>query len=237
MTLLSGKAAVVTGAGGGIGRAIATAFGAAGAAVMCLDINPKTAEETAQMISRAGGRALARACDVSLENDTRDAADAAQQSFGAVQILVHAAAADDPNGTVLEISPDDWTRVFAVNVMGGYLMSRAVLPMMIAAGGGSIILIASQLGRVAAPSRAPPIAPRKAQSSSLRRRWRWTTPSRTSVSMPCRRAQSRRGAILRFGDMETARRKSGPKHLLNRLVHPEKSPRRLCSLPAMHRVS
>jgi NAD(P)-dependent dehydrogenase (short-subunit alcohol dehydrogenase family) len=221
MTLLAGKAAVVTGAGGGIGRAIATAFGASGAAVMCLDIDPGTAEETARMISRAGGRAQALACDVSLENDTRDAANAAQQSFGAVQILVHAAAANDPNGTVLEISPHDWTRVFAVNVMGGYLMSRAVLPMMIAAGGGSIILIASQLGRVAAPSRAPYCASKGAVIQLAKAMAVDHASQNVRVNALSPGAIETRRMILRFGDMETARRESGPKHLLNRLGHPE----------------
>ena len=103
---------------------------------------------------RAGGRALALRCDVSLEADTRAAAEAAQAAFGRIDILVNAAATDDPNGTVVDIEPAEWTRVFAVNVMGAYLMSRAVLPTMIAAGGGNIIHIASQLGRVAAPARA-----------------------------------------------------------------------------------
>jgi len=68
--------------------------------------------------------------------------------------LVNAAATDDRNGTILDISADEWLRVFAVNVTGAFLMSRAVLPTMVGAGGGSIIHIASQLGRVAAPARA-----------------------------------------------------------------------------------
>jgi NAD(P)-dependent dehydrogenase (short-subunit alcohol dehydrogenase family) len=221
MTLLSGKAAIVTGAGSGIGRAIATAFGAAGAAVMCLDVDPRTAEETAQTISRAGGRAQARACDVSLEGDTRVAADVAQGSFGAIRILVHAAAADDPNGTVLEISPADWTRVFAVNVMGGYLMSRAVLPMMIAGGGGSIILVASQLGRVAAPSRAPYCASKGAVIQLAKAMAVDHASQNIRVNALSPGAIETRRMILRFGDMETARRVSGPKHLLNRLGQPE----------------
>ena len=151
---LIGKAAIVTGAGNGIGRAIATVFASAGAAVLCADINHAMAEDTTKVIARAGGRALALRCDVSLEADTRAAAEAAQAAFGRIDILVNAAATDDPNGTVVDIEPAVWTRVFAVNVMGAYLMSRAVLPAMIAAGGGNIIHIASQLGRVAAPARA-----------------------------------------------------------------------------------
>src|SRR6185437_4856058 len=151
---LVGKAAVITGAGNGIGRAIAVTFASAGAAVTCLDLDERAAQESTRAIERAGGQALARRCDVSDEADTHAAADAAQAAFGPIHVLVNAAATDDPNGSVLEISPAEWQRVFAVNVMGAYLMSRAVLPAMIAAGGGSIIHIASQLGRVGAPARA-----------------------------------------------------------------------------------
>ena len=135
---LTGKAVIVTGAGNGIGRAIATQFASVGAAVLCTDLNSGMAQDTAQIILRAGGRALALRCDVSLEADTRAAAEAAQVAFGRIDILVNAAATDDPNGTVVDIEPAEWTRVFAVNVMGAYLMSRAVLPAMIAAGGGNI---------------------------------------------------------------------------------------------------
>ena len=66
---LIGKAAVVTGAGNGIGRAIATVFASAGAAVLCADINHAMAEDTTKVIARAGGRAQALRCDVSLEAD------------------------------------------------------------------------------------------------------------------------------------------------------------------------
>src|SRR5208283_744902 len=98
---LTGKVAIVTGAGNGIGRAIATLFASAGAAVLCTDINFATAQDTAQIILRAGGRALALRCDVSLEADTRAAAEAAQAAFSRIDILVNAAATDDPNGTVV----------------------------------------------------------------------------------------------------------------------------------------
>ncbi len=169
---LEGKAAIVTGAGSGIGRAIATAFASADAAVMCLDINP-------------------------------------------------AAATDDPNGSVLEISPADWTRVFAVNVMGAYLMSRAVLPAMIAAGGGSIIHIASQLGRVGAPARAAYCASKGAIIQLAKAMAVDHAAQNIRVNALSPGAIETRRLVLRFGDMEAARRLAGPKHLLNRLGQPE----------------
>ena len=93
-------------------------------------------------------------CDVGNETDVEAAAKAILGKFPAIHILVNGAAGYDPNGTVLDLTLSDWNRVFAVNVGGAFLMSRAILPAMIAAGGGSIIHIASQLGSVAAPRRA-----------------------------------------------------------------------------------
>ena len=219
--VLTGKAVVVTGAGNGIGRAIATTFASAGAVVMCLDIDDGAAEETARRIASAGGRAQARRCDVSLEADTRAAAEAAQSAFGAIHVLVNAAATDDPNGTVLDITPADWTRVFAVNVMGAYLMSRAVLPAMVAAGGGSIIHIASQLGRVGAPARAAYCASKGAIIQLAKAMAVDHAAQNIRVNALSPGAIETRRLVLRFGDMETARRLSGPKHLLNRLGQPE----------------
>ena len=218
---LIGKAAIVTGAGNGIGRAIATLFASAGAAVLCADINPAMAEETAQMISSAGGRAQAQLCDVSIETDAGAAAEAARSAFGTIHILVNAAATDDPNGTVVDIEPAVWTRVFAVNVMGAYLMSRAVLPAMIAAGGGNIIHIASQLGRVAAPARAAYCSSKGAIIQLAKAMAVDHAAQNIRVNSLSPGAVETQRLVLRFGDMEAARRVAGPKHLLNRLGQPE----------------
>jgi NAD(P)-dependent dehydrogenase (short-subunit alcohol dehydrogenase family) len=218
---LRGKAAIVTGAGNGIGRSIAAAFAAAGAAVACLDIDPDAAEATAQAAAARGARALGVPCDVSGETDTRAAAQAALTAFGAVQILVNAAAADDPNATVLDIALNDWERVFAVNVRGAYLMSRAVLPMMIAAGGGSIIHIASQLGRVGAPARAVYCATKGAVIQLAKAMAVDHAAQNIRVNALSPGAVETRRLVLRFGDMDTARRVAGPKHLLQRLGQPE----------------
>lgn len=218
---LAGKSAVITGAGNGIGRSIATAFASAGAAVLCLDINAGAAGETARIISSAGGQARPRHCDVSLESDTLAAAEAAESAFGAIHVLVNAAATDDPNGSVLDISPADWTRVFAVNVMGAYLMSRAVLPAMISGGGGSIIHIASQLGRVGAPARAAYCASKGAIIQLAKAMAVDHAAQNIRVNALSPGAIETQRLVLRFGDMETARRQAGPKHLLNRLGQPE----------------
>ena len=147
---LAGKSAVVTGAGNGIGRAISLAFAEAGAAVACVDLDAKAAEATAAAIANKGWRSLPVHCDVASETEVELAVKRIVGEFSAVHILVNGAAGYDPNGTVLDLTLSEWNRVFAVNVGGAFLMSRAVLPAMIGAGGGSIIHVASQLGSVAA---------------------------------------------------------------------------------------
>ena len=151
---LAGKAALISGAGGGICRAIAVAFAREGAAVACADLDPAAAAETARLVAAAGGRSLSRACDVAREDQTLAAAAAAQQSFGRLDILVSGAAPHDPSGTVIEVTLATWQRVRDINLTGAFLLSRAALPFMIAGGGGSIIFIASQLGRVGSAGRA-----------------------------------------------------------------------------------
>jgi NAD(P)-dependent dehydrogenase (short-subunit alcohol dehydrogenase family) len=218
---LDQKAAIVTGAGNGIGRAIAMTFATNGAAVACLDMDGAAAEATAQAITAAGGRALGLRCDVSVEADGLAAVRAAHGAFGAVHVLVNAAATNDPNGTVLELDPAAWERVFAVNVTGAYLMSRAVLPQMIAAGGGSIIHIASQLGRVGAPGRPAYCASKGALIQLTKAMAIDHAGQNVRVNALSPGAVETRRMVLRYGDMEEARRVAGPKHLLMRLGQPD----------------
>jgi NAD(P)-dependent dehydrogenase (short-subunit alcohol dehydrogenase family) len=217
---LDGKAAIVTGAGNGIGRAIALAFGRAGAAVLCLDIEEAAAAETARLVEEAGGRALPERCDVTQEAATRRAAERASSAFGGIHVLVNGAAADDPTGSILELDPAQWARTLAVNLTGAFLMSRAALPAMIAGGGGSIIHIASQLGRVGAPGRPAYCASKGAliQLAKVMAADHAAEGVRVNTLSPG--AVETRRLVRRFGDMDAARREAGPKHLLGRLGQP-----------------
>src|SRR5262249_26780343 len=131
------------------------------------------------------------------------------------------AAGHDPNGTVLELSLTDWNKVFAVNVGGAFLMSRAILPAMIEAGGGSIIYILSQLGSGARP-RPPPLCwPHGALIPPAQVMATDHAGQKVRVNTLSPGAVETDRLVKRFGDMETARRIAAPKHLLQRLGQPD----------------
>jgi NAD(P)-dependent dehydrogenase (short-subunit alcohol dehydrogenase family) len=218
---LAGKAALISGAGGGICRAIALAYAEAGAAVACVDIDPVTAAETARLVAEAGGQAIARVCDVASESDTRAAAEEAHQAFGRLDILVSGAAPHDPSGTVLDVSSDDWRRVLDINLTGSFLLSRAVLPLMIAGGGGSIIFIASQLGRVGSAGRAAYCASKGAliQLAKVMAIDHAAQNIRVNTLSPGGVETQR--TLNRYGSFAAARETLGAKHLLGRLGRPD----------------
>ena len=146
---LRGKRALVTGAGSGIGRAIALAFAREGARVQASDIDPATATETARMIVAGGGSAAGRRCDVSDPEEARQAIAAMQANFGGIDVLVNNAAWFPARAPLAEIPEEVWEKCLAVNVTGPFLMSRYAIPVMATGGGGSIIHIASQMAKVA----------------------------------------------------------------------------------------
>jgi NAD(P)-dependent dehydrogenase (short-subunit alcohol dehydrogenase family) len=151
---LTGKAALISGAGGGICRAIAVAFAQAGASVACADIDLGAAEQTAELVRAAGGKATAALCNVADEAAVHAVTNAAHDAFGRLDILVSGAAPHDPGGPVTETSLSEWQMVVDINLTGAFLLSKAAIPYMIAGGGGSVIFIASQLGRVGSAGRA-----------------------------------------------------------------------------------
>lgn len=153
MGRLQGKRAIVTGAGGGIGRAICVAFAAEGAAVVAVDINAETVAETAAQVENAGGKAVGMAADVALEETAVEAVAKARDGFGGLEVIVNNAIHDLPLAPLTEISLEDWRRTMDVNLNSAFLLSKHAIPVMAAGGGGSIIHVASQLGGVARPGR------------------------------------------------------------------------------------
>ena len=215
---LKGKAAIVTGAGGGICRAICITFAQAGAKVACLDLRLDKAQETARL---AGQGALAIACDVSSETDTLAAVERAARDFGTLHILVNGAAMSDPTATVLDLDLDAWNKVFATNVGGAFLMSRWAIPHMVKAGGGSIIHIASQLGTVGTAGRVAYCATKGALITMAKAMAADHAAQNIRVNTLSPGAVETDRMPLRFGTMAAARAALGPKHLLNRLGLPQ----------------
>lgn len=218
--LLTGKVALVAGGGGGIGRAICTAYADAGAAVACVDFNGAAAAETAQAIVKAGGRAIAMECDVTSETATRAAVERTVAEFGSLQVLLNGAAGSDPTGTVLDYDLKAWNEVFAINVTGAFLMSKWAIPHIARAGGGSIIHIASQMGSVGAPGRVAYCGTKGAliQMAKVMAMDHAAQNIRVNTLSPGAVETGR--MILRAGTMEKARELFGPKHVMNRLGLP-----------------
>jgi len=146
-------AAVVTGAGRGIGRAIALRLARDGFAAVVVDLDEATARETAADVQSAGGRALAFAADVADLAQMRAALDVAVRAFGAVDVWVNNAGWDKAE-PFLENSEETWRKVVAVNLMGPIHGCRVALEHMTAEGKGRLINIASDAGRVGSTGEA-----------------------------------------------------------------------------------
>lgn len=142
MSQLANKTALITGGGSGIGRAISESFAAAGAAVAIFDLDEAAAGETLAAIHSAGGRALFCRCDVADHDSVTAAVAAAKGTFGQIDILVNNAGIANI-GTATTTNESDFDRVMKVNVKGVYLCLQAVLPELIAAGGGVVLNMSS----------------------------------------------------------------------------------------------
>jgi 2-hydroxycyclohexanecarboxyl-CoA dehydrogenase len=147
---LDGRCALVTGAARGIGRAIAARLGEEGARVAVSDISAAEAEQTAAEI---GGGAIGVELDVSDDASIRRAVDDVVARLGPIDVLVNNAGWDRMEPFV-ESSPETWDRVLAINLRGPIAVTRAVLDQMIERGGGRIVSIASDAGRVGSSGEA-----------------------------------------------------------------------------------
>ncbi|MGE5484821.1 MAG: SDR family NAD(P)-dependent oxidoreductase [Ignavibacteriales bacterium] len=142
---LEGKVAAVTGAASGIGLGAAVRLAEAGAAVALLDVNSAGGEEAAARISEAGGRARFFHCDVTSSESCRLAALAMKEAFGRIDVLFNNAGVIRRK-SVVDLDEKDWDLVLGVNLKGVYLLSKYVIPVMAAGGGGSIINTGSGWG-------------------------------------------------------------------------------------------
>jgi NAD(P)-dependent dehydrogenase (short-subunit alcohol dehydrogenase family) len=144
--MLHDKVILVTGAGQGIGRAIALTAAKKGADVAACDLRPETLEETARMIRDMGRRCLPGLCDVSDPTAVNDFVAWARTEFGRLDGLVNNAGFDRP-GTVQKVSVDDFQAVLGVHLVGALNAIKAVSPLMIEQGRGRIVNLGSIYGK------------------------------------------------------------------------------------------
>jgi NAD(P)-dependent dehydrogenase (short-subunit alcohol dehydrogenase family) len=218
---LENKTAIVVGAANGIGRATALAFAAAGASVACADIEAPGAKATAAEIEKGGGQAMPVQLDVTDGGSCRAAVGATVERFSGLDTLFYGAADNDKTATVLEMDEAAWDRVIRINLTGAFLMVKAAIPTMIARGGGSVILVASQLGRVGSPGRPAYCATKGAliQLAKVLAADHAAQGIRANTLSPG--AIETRRMLQRWKTMDEARKVMAPKHLLGRLGQPE----------------
>jgi NAD(P)-dependent dehydrogenase (short-subunit alcohol dehydrogenase family) len=143
------KTALVTGAGGGIGRSTALRLAKEGSDVVVLDVRADAAEKVAAEVAEAGGQSLGLRCDVGDESSVEAAVSAAVQRFGRLNTIV-ACAGIALDGATDALSLAEWELVLRINLTGTFLILKHTLPHLVAAGGGSIVTVGSVASLVAA---------------------------------------------------------------------------------------
>ncbi|HET6509936.1 MAG TPA: glucose 1-dehydrogenase [Baekduia sp.] len=152
MSDFTNKVGLVTGAGTGIGRASAIAFGARGAAVGVLDVRAEEAAETARLVEAAGGRALPVTVDVGDEPSVAAAVSAVVDAFGGLDFAHNNAGIMGANGPLQDLGLEEWDRMLRVNLTGVFLCMKHELPHLVARGGGAIVNTSSNAGLHAVPN-------------------------------------------------------------------------------------
>jgi NAD(P)-dependent dehydrogenase (short-subunit alcohol dehydrogenase family) len=151
---LKGQVAIVTGAGRGIGRAIALELARQGANVVIAELDQAGAKRTAEEVGALGRRAVAVPTDVTSRADLRAMVDRAKAEFGRIDILVNNAGIYRAAAT-LDVSEDHWDAIMNINAKAVFFASQAVLPTMVAQKGGSIVSLASMAGKIGSKTNLP----------------------------------------------------------------------------------
>ncbi len=160
--MLDGKVAVITGAGSGIGRAIAVKFGAEGAKVVAVGQRQERLAETVRLVKAAGGDGVMFGCSVDDLEQVKDLIRATLDTYGGLHVLVNNAAKNRPDQplaeTVADMDEDWWDATLGVNLTGTYYCCKYALQHMLKAGGGCIVNVASTAGLAGNPNQSAYVA-------------------------------------------------------------------------------
>lgn len=143
---LKGKKAIVTGGGGGIGRASAILFAKEGALVAISDIDAEKGKETASLINEQGGKAIFVQTDVSVSHQVKELVEETVSTFGGLDILFNNAGISNSNVKGLDLTEEEWDRVIDINLKGVFLGIKYAIPVLRKSGSGAIINTSSMLG-------------------------------------------------------------------------------------------
>jgi len=152
---LANRVAIVTGAGQGIGEAIATRLASEGADVAVVDLNLPLAEAVAKQLAGLGRRSIAIRCDVANAADVSAMRDRVLAEFGKIDILVNNAGIAGKNAPLIDVTEPEWDQVMTVDVKSVFLCAKAVLPHMIERRYGKIVNVASIAGKEGNPNLVP----------------------------------------------------------------------------------
>lgn len=219
---LAGKTAIITGAGAGIGEAIALRFAEEGARLVLNDIAARAGEAALKKLTHLGAQAVLAVADISQESGAREIAESAIANFGTIDILINNAA-DFTQKSVENAGIADWQKVLGVNVIGTALVSKFVIPHM-KAKGGSIVNVASMSGLIAQPDFATYNASKGAVVTMTKCMALDLAPYNirvNSICPGCILTSASYREIERLGlTFEQWRDRVAPLHMLNRLGEP-----------------